>query len=106
MSDSRFRRGFGQFGRRKAVESHLMKEGVLALVLLEDVSGVQIDPAELLEDVPEVTRWKLRVVSVVKFGFMTAVLAKVAPSLYPLASDGRVRQTTGGTIGIVTSHLD
>ena len=83
-----------------------MKERILALVLLEDISRVQIDPAELLEDVPEVTRRKLRIVSVVKFCFMTAVLTKVAPSLYPLASDGRVRQTTGGTIGIVTSHLD
>ena len=38
-----------------------MKVGVLALVLLVDVARVQVDAAELLEDVPEVTGRKLRV---------------------------------------------
>ena len=54
MSDSGFWRSFGQLRRRQAVESHLVKVGILALILLVDVDCVQIDPAKLLN----VTSWK------------------------------------------------
>ena len=83
-----------------------MKVGVLALILLVNVARVQIDAAELLEDVPEVTRWKLRVIRMMKDGFMTTVLTDIAPCFDPPARDRRVRQGGSCAIRKVTFRSD
>ena len=57
-----------------------MKVGILALVLLVDVSCIQIDSAEFLEHIPEVAGGELQVTFVMLFSFVTAALTSVAPS--------------------------
>ena len=83
-----------------------MKVGILALVLLVDIRGVEVEAAELLEDFPEVARRKLRVDSVVKFCFMSSMLAYVAPSFNYSASDQSMLHACRGTIRILALWVD
>ena len=77
-----------------------MKVGILALVLLVDVCGVEVEAIELLEGIPEVTRRKLWVHSMMKFCFMSTTLTYVAPSFDHSASDQSMRFESRKTIRI------
>ena len=83
-----------------------MKERILALVRLQDIRGVEIEAAELLEDVPEVACRELRVDSMVKFCLMSTVLTDVAPSFDYSASDQSMLHACRGTIRILALWVD